>query len=322
MSFSPSAPPRVVAKSLVLVCLASLAACGGEPGTLFTASGVNDGGAGGASGNGGALHAAGAGGRGASTAGAPARGDGGAPARGDGGAPAHGDGGAPAHAAGSTGMPPDPPGPMPGSTDGGGMHSACDGKMTEPTALIADFEHGVPGWSSYIGNSGNTLFGGVTNTQPGAETTAFAASFVGGKAETSGMFHTQYCSDVSKFDGISFWAKGGDGAPVRFLAVIPATDPTSGFIVCNRHAIQACALLYPHDYPEPESIVLLHRAGIRMREMPVTMQMTIMSSTTMTPSLTAERQNITTATAASMTRSSAGFPLVDECASESMVVPR
>lgn len=50
------------------------------------------------------------------------------------------------------------------------------------------------------------------------------------------------------------------------------TDPTSGFIVCNRHAIQLCAQLYPHDYPEPESIVLLHRAGIRLLEMPVTMQ--------------------------------------------------
>ncbi len=50
------------------------------------------------------------------------------------------------------------------------------------------------------------------------------------------------------------------------------TDPTSGFIVCNRHAIQLCAELYPHDYPEPESIVLLHRAGIRLLEMPVTMQ--------------------------------------------------
>lgn len=50
------------------------------------------------------------------------------------------------------------------------------------------------------------------------------------------------------------------------------TDPTSGFIVCNRHAIQLCAQLYPHDYPEPESIVLLHRAGIRLLELPVTMQ--------------------------------------------------
>jgi glycosyltransferase involved in cell wall biosynthesis len=50
------------------------------------------------------------------------------------------------------------------------------------------------------------------------------------------------------------------------------TDPTSGFIVCNSRAIQLCAELYPHDYPEPESIVLLYRAGVRLLEMPVTMQ--------------------------------------------------
>ena len=60
------------------------------------------------------------------------------------------------------------------------------------------------------------------------------------------------------------------------------TDPTSGFIVCNRHAIQACAQLYPHDYPEPESIVLMHRAGIKMREMPVTMQPRIAGQSSIT----------------------------------------
>lgn len=60
------------------------------------------------------------------------------------------------------------------------------------------------------------------------------------------------------------------------------TDPTSGFIVCNRHATQLCAELYPHDYPEPESIVLLHRAGIKMREMPVTMQPRIAGQSSIT----------------------------------------
>jgi hypothetical protein len=220
MSFSLSALSGVAAKSiLVWACLAALSACGGEPGALFTASGVSDGGAGGTSASGGAHHAAGSDGSAGSTAGATA----------------HDDGGALGHAGGSSGMPPGLPGPMPGGSgsDGSGMHSACDGKMTEPPALIADFEQGVTGWSSYTGNSGNTLFGAVTNTQPGAETTAFAATFAGGKAETSGMFHTLYCSDVSKFDGISFWAKGRGGAPARFLAVIPATDPTSGFGDCD-----------------------------------------------------------------------------------------
>jgi glycosyltransferase involved in cell wall biosynthesis len=50
------------------------------------------------------------------------------------------------------------------------------------------------------------------------------------------------------------------------------TDPTSGFITCNRRAIKLCAQVYPHDYPEPESIVILHRAGLKLREIPVKME--------------------------------------------------
>ncbi len=49
------------------------------------------------------------------------------------------------------------------------------------------------------------------------------------------------------------------------------TDPTSGFCAFNRRTIRLCAQLYPHDYPEPESVVMLHRAGLKMREIPVTM---------------------------------------------------
>jgi hypothetical protein len=49
------------------------------------------------------------------------------------------------------------------------------------------------------------------------------------------------------------------------------TDPTSGFRASNRRAIEICAQDYPHDYPEPEAIVLLHRRGLRLSEMPATM---------------------------------------------------
>src|SRR5262249_36101703 len=57
-------------------------------------------------------------------------------------------------------------------------------------------------------------------------------------------------------------------------SIIPqrVTDPTSGFIACNQRAIKLCAQVYPHDYPEPEAIVILQRAGIRLREIPVTME--------------------------------------------------
>ena len=49
------------------------------------------------------------------------------------------------------------------------------------------------------------------------------------------------------------------------------TDPTSGFRASNARTIRVCARFYPHDYPEPEAVVLLHRAGLRLREIPVTM---------------------------------------------------
>lgn len=47
------------------------------------------------------------------------------------------------------------------------------------------------------------------------------------------------------------------------------TDPTSGFAAFNQRAIKFFARSYPHDYPEPEAIVLIHRSGLRMCEIPV-----------------------------------------------------
>ena len=61
------------------------------------------------------------------------------------------------------------------------------------------------------------------------------------------------------------------------------TDPTSGFRASNRRAIQLCAALYPYDYPEPESIPLLHRAGLRLSEIPVTMNPRYGGKSSITP---------------------------------------
>lgn len=49
------------------------------------------------------------------------------------------------------------------------------------------------------------------------------------------------------------------------------TDPTSGFRAFNRRAIRFCARTYPKEYPEAESLVQLKRAGLRVHEVPVTM---------------------------------------------------
>ena len=49
------------------------------------------------------------------------------------------------------------------------------------------------------------------------------------------------------------------------------TDPTSGFRAFGPSAIRLYARLHPFDYPEPESVVLLVRAGLRVKELPVAM---------------------------------------------------
>jgi glycosyltransferase involved in cell wall biosynthesis len=50
------------------------------------------------------------------------------------------------------------------------------------------------------------------------------------------------------------------------------SDPTSGFRLCDRRAIELFARDYPHDYPEVEAILLLHHHKLSMREVRVTMR--------------------------------------------------
>ncbi len=50
------------------------------------------------------------------------------------------------------------------------------------------------------------------------------------------------------------------------------TDTTSGFQALNRSAICLFAADYPHDYPEVEATVMLHKHGLRSCEVHVTMR--------------------------------------------------
>jgi glycosyltransferase involved in cell wall biosynthesis len=50
------------------------------------------------------------------------------------------------------------------------------------------------------------------------------------------------------------------------------TDCTSGFRAYSRPAISFLAREYPHDYPEPESVVTLCRHGFRVQEVSVLMR--------------------------------------------------
>jgi hypothetical protein len=51
----------------------------------------------------------------------------------------------------------------------------------------------------------------------------------------------------------------------------PVSDPTSGFRLYNRRAIELFAHHYPHDYPEVEAVLILHHHRLSMREVPVRM---------------------------------------------------
>jgi glycosyltransferase involved in cell wall biosynthesis len=61
-------------------------------------------------------------------------------------------------------------------------------------------------------------------------------------------------------------------ALIRQLSGLTITDCTSGFRAANASVIRAFAHWYPEDYPEPEVILLLHRAGYRIGELAVRMR--------------------------------------------------
>jgi glycosyltransferase involved in cell wall biosynthesis len=59
---------------------------------------------------------------------------------------------------------------------------------------------------------------------------------------------------------------------VSLIARQRVTDTTSGFRAANRRAIRLFAADYPHDYPEVEATVLVHRHKLTMVEVPVAMR--------------------------------------------------
>lgn len=69
--------------------------------------------------------------------------------------------------------------------------------------------------------------------------------------------------------------KLGIGIFGRLLSALTGerlTDTTSGFRATRGEAVEFLARYYPRDYPEVEALVLLHRAGYRIREVPVSMR--------------------------------------------------
>jgi glycosyltransferase involved in cell wall biosynthesis len=59
---------------------------------------------------------------------------------------------------------------------------------------------------------------------------------------------------------------------LRIVTGEKTTDPTSGYRVYGPRALKLFNWSYPHDYPEPEALVLAKVAGLRVAEVPVVMK--------------------------------------------------
>ena len=62
------------------------------------------------------------------------------------------------------------------------------------------------------------------------------------------------------------------GWVLRLVTRQRTTDPTSGYRAYGRRALKLFNWSYPHDYPEPEALVLAKAAGLRVVEVPVVMK--------------------------------------------------
>lgn len=76
----------------------------------------------------------------------------------------------------------------------------------------------------------------------------------------------RYPAPISRRTGIHLFSF----ALTRILSQ-RVSDPTSGFRLFNRRAIELFARDYPHDYPEVEAVLMVYANRLRLAEVPVRM---------------------------------------------------
>lgn len=78
---------------------------------------------------------------------------------------------------------------------------------------------------------------------------------------------TGFQSSFSRRVGINFFVH-----LINALTGVKISDPTSGFRAYGKKLIALFSEYYPHDFPEPEAIVVTRQAGGRIVELPVVMR--------------------------------------------------
>ena len=69
----------------------------------------------------------------------------------------------------------------------------------------------------------------------------------------------------------------------RILLRVRVKDATSGFRLYNQKSFTLLSRYYPDDYPEPESVVLLIKCGMKVAETPVCMRQRAHGTSSITP---------------------------------------
>lgn len=87
-----------------------------------------------------------------------------------------------------------------------------------------------------------------------------------------------YKASLARGAGIKIFSK-----LVSLIISEKFTDTTSGFRAVNRKIIEFYKGHYPDDYPEVEVLVLLHRKGYKMMEVPVEMSERSAGTSSITP---------------------------------------
>lgn len=100
----------------------------------------------------------------------------------------------------------------------------------------------------------------LSAVQSGAADVAVGSRFLNGSEPSMGVTPMRRL-------GIKVFAR-----QVSWLTHQLATDTTSGMVAMNRGAVRVLAKHMPQDYPEVESRIILHRAGLRTVEVPVSMR--------------------------------------------------
>lgn len=108
----------------------------------------------------------------------------------------------------------------------------------------------------------------ITPVVRGEADLAIGSRFLGEKA-----YHAQF----TRLLGIKILSR-----VVSLFVSQRITDPTSGFRAANRKVMAFFVRNYPDDYPEPEAVVLLNKAGFRMTEVPVSMRQRLSGSSSIT----------------------------------------